>query len=99
VDAVQITGSFGPTGTGSREQREFTKVTKLQIIGCKTIIWETVGEGRLSVYDISGREVIREERTKSGEHRTDIRQLKNGIYFIKLKDNDERITEKQIIIR
>ena len=96
---VVITGSFGPTGTGSREQREFTKVTKLQIIGCKTIIWETVGEGRLSVYDISGREVIREERTKSGEHRTDIRQLKNGIYFIKLKDNDERITEKQIIIR
>ncbi|MGE3062245.1 MAG: T9SS type A sorting domain-containing protein [bacterium] len=48
------------------------------------IIWNTNTEATLTVYDISGREVIREESETIGEHKTDIRALKNVIYFIKL---------------
>ncbi|MGE3063852.1 MAG: T9SS type A sorting domain-containing protein [bacterium] len=48
---------------------------------------------------MSGRELIREESKTNGEHKTDIRALKNGIYFVKLKTDNESITEKQIIIR
>jgi len=53
----------------------------------------------LTVYDISGREIIREESKASGTHKTDIRHLKNGIYFIKLKTENQSITNKQIIIK
>ena len=51
------------------------------------------------MYDISGRELIKEESKASGTHKTDIRTLKNGIYFIKLKTENQSITLKQIIIR
>jgi hypothetical protein len=63
------------------------------------IVWNTNTEGTLTVYNISGREIIREESKASGTHKTDIRHLKNGIYFIKLKDDNQSITEKHLIIR
>jgi hypothetical protein len=63
------------------------------------IIWNTNTQGTLTVYDISGREIIREESKASGTHKTDIRHLKNGIYFIKLKTENQSITNKQIIIK
>jgi len=63
------------------------------------IIWNTNTEGTLTIYDISGRELIREESKTTSTHKTDIRTLKNGIYFIKLKTENQSITKKQIIIR
>jgi hypothetical protein len=48
------------------------------------------------VYNISGRELIREESKASGTHKTDIRHLKNGIYFVKLKNNNQTITKKYL---
>jgi hypothetical protein len=63
------------------------------------IIWNTNTQGTLTVYDISGREVIKEESKASGTHKTDIRHLKNGIYFIKLKENNRTIKEKHFLIR
>ncbi|MGE3062341.1 MAG: T9SS type A sorting domain-containing protein [bacterium] len=97
---VILRGDFGPTGI--QENREIKDVAELQSIrvtGCKTIEWNTNTEATLTVYDISGRELIKEESETTGEHKTDIKHLKNGIYFIKLKTNNESITQKQIIIR
>ncbi|MGE3062122.1 MAG: T9SS type A sorting domain-containing protein [bacterium] len=56
-------------------------------------------EATLTVYDISGRELIREESETAGEHKTNIRHLKNGIYFIKLSTGNQSITEKMVKIR
>lgn len=58
------------------------------------IQWNTNTQGALSIYDISGREVLKEESKTNGAHTTDIKQLKSGIYFIKLKDNDKAMIEK-----
>jgi hypothetical protein len=96
---VVLTGSFGPTGTGEcHEPCAVGCEPKIQMQS-QYIIWNTNTEGRLTVYDISGRELIREESKASGTHKTDIRHLKNGIYFIKLKDDNQSITEKHLIIR
>ena len=63
------------------------------------IIWNTTDKGTLTVYDISGRELIKEESKVSGTHKTDIRQLKNGIYFIRLEDGDRMKEGKFVKIR
>ncbi|MGE3062595.1 MAG: T9SS type A sorting domain-containing protein [bacterium] len=63
------------------------------------IIWNTNEEGTLTVYDISGRELIKEESETNGEHKTDIRHLKNGIYFIKLNANSQTIIDKMVRIK
>ncbi|MDD3803422.1 MAG: T9SS type A sorting domain-containing protein [bacterium] len=98
---VVITGSFGPTGTGERlELKEVTELQSIRVTGCNTIEWSTqTTQGTLTVYDISGREIIREESKASGTHKTDIRQLKNGIYFIKLHTENQSITEKMVRIK
>ncbi|HAV92129.1 TPA: hypothetical protein DCW38_02995 [candidate division WOR-3 bacterium] len=62
------------------------------------IIWNTTDKGILTIYDISGREVIKEESKKPGEHKTDIRHLKNGIYFIQLKTRKNIQTQKMVRI-
>ena len=99
VKPIVITGSFGPTGTGeSHEPYAESHGLKMQIQS-QYIVWNTNTEGTLTVYDISGREVIREESKTTGAHKTGIRHLKNGIYFIKLKDDNESITEKQVILK
>ncbi|MDD3803971.1 MAG: T9SS type A sorting domain-containing protein [bacterium] len=95
---VVITGSFGPAGIENPEPCAVGCEPKMQMQS-QYIVWNTTTQGTLTVYDISGREVIREESKASGTHKTDIRQLKNGIYFIKLKTENESITKKQIIIR
>ena len=96
---VVITGSFGPTGTEeSHEPCAVGHELKIQIQS-QYIIWNTTDKGTLTVYDISGRELIREESKASGTHKTDIRHLKNGIYFIKLKTENQSITQKQIMLK
>ena len=73
---------------------------KMQIqMQSQYIIWNTNTQGTLTVYDISGREVIKEESKTSDEHKTDIRHLKNGIYFTKLKTDNKEIIKKQIILK
>ncbi|MDD3804218.1 MAG: T9SS type A sorting domain-containing protein [bacterium] len=101
VDTMEIIGELELTGI--EERREIKEVTELQgirVTGCNTIEWITqTTQGTLTVYDISGREVIREESKTTGEHKTDIRHLKNGIYFIKLKTENQSITEKMVRIQ
>ena len=100
VDTMEITGELELTGTEeSREIKEVTELQSIRVTGCNIIEWNTNTEGTLIVYDISGRELIREESKTTGEHKTNIRHLKNGIYFIKLKTDKNTITEKQLIIR
>ncbi len=100
VKPIVITGSFGPTGVqDGREPCIGDSTCTVPTIQSQYIIWNTNTQGTLTVYDISGREVIREESKTTGEHKTDIRYLKNGIYFIKLKTENQSITEKQIIIK
>ncbi|MGE3063604.1 MAG: T9SS type A sorting domain-containing protein [bacterium] len=97
---VVITGSFGPEGTGeSREIKDVAELQSIRVTGCKTIEWNTNTEATLTVYDISGRELIKEESKTTGKHKTDIRALKNGIYFIKLSTENQSITEKMVRIR
>jgi hypothetical protein len=96
---VILKGDFGPEGTEeSHEPCAVGHELKIQIQS-QYIIWNTTDKGTLTVYDISGRELIREESKASGTHKTDIRHLKNGIYFIKLQTENQSITDKQIIIR
>ncbi|MGE3062745.1 MAG: T9SS type A sorting domain-containing protein, partial [bacterium] len=100
---VVLTGSFGPTGI--QENREpcalslGTCTCTVPTIKSQYIIWNTNEEATLTVYDISGRELIKEESKTIGEHKTDIRALKNGIYFVKLRDENKSITEKMVKIR
>ncbi|MGE3062063.1 MAG: T9SS type A sorting domain-containing protein [bacterium] len=97
---VILRGDFGPTGTEeSREIKDVAELQSIRVTGCKTIEWNTNEEATLTVYDISGRELIKEESETTGEHKTDIKHLKNGIYFIKLKTEKNTITTKQLIIR
>ncbi|MDD3804572.1 MAG: T9SS type A sorting domain-containing protein [bacterium] len=100
VDTMEIIGELEPTGIESHEIKEVTELQGIRVTGCNTIEWITqTTQGTLTVYDISGREVIKEESKASGTHKTNIRDLKNGIYFIKLKTENASITKKQIIIR
>ncbi|MGE3063888.1 MAG: T9SS type A sorting domain-containing protein [bacterium] len=100
---IVISGSFGPTGI--QENREpcalslGTCTCTVPTIKSQYIIWNTNTEATLTVYDISGRELIKEESKTTGEHKTDIRHLKNGIYFIKLSTENQSITEKMVRIR
>ncbi|MGE3062956.1 MAG: T9SS type A sorting domain-containing protein [bacterium] len=98
-----ISGSFGPTGTGENlepcAESLGTCTCTVPTIKSQYIIWNTNTEATLTVYDISGRELIKEESKTNGEHKTDIRDLKNGIYFIKLKTEKNIITEKQLILK
>ena len=55
------------------------------------IVWNTNTEGTLTVYDISGRELIKEESKITDTHKTDIEHLKNRIYFIKLKITNQSL--------
>ncbi|HAV92853.1 TPA: hypothetical protein DCW38_06705 [candidate division WOR-3 bacterium] len=98
---VILRGDFGPEGTEeSRVPCAVGCEPKIQIqMQSQYIIWNTNKEGTLTVYDISGRELIREESKASGTHKTDIRTLKNGIYFIKLKTENQSITQKQIMLK
>jgi len=105
---VVLTGSFGPTGIQERhepcaknlEPCALGHEPQIQMqIQSRYIMWNTNTQGTLTVYDISGRELITEESKATGEHKTDIRHLKNGIYFIKLKDDNQLITEKMVKIR
>ena len=99
VDTMEITGELELTGIQEhREPWAMSHEPKMQIQN-QYIIWNTNTQGRLTVYDISGRELIKEESKASGTHKTDIRHLKNGIYFIKLKTENQSITQKQIILR
>ncbi|MDD3803901.1 MAG: T9SS type A sorting domain-containing protein, partial [bacterium] len=83
-----------------REQKEVTELQGIRVTGCKTIEWITqTTQGALTIYDISGREVIKEESKKQGEHKTDIRQLKNGIYFIQLEENSRTLKGKLVKIK
>jgi len=96
---VILKGDFGPEGTEeSHEPCAVGHELKIQIQS-QYIIWNTTDKGTLTVYDISGRELIREESKASGTHKTDIRHLKNGIYFIKLKTENQSITQKQIMLK
>ncbi|MGE3062747.1 MAG: T9SS type A sorting domain-containing protein [bacterium] len=100
---VVLTGSFGPTGI--QENREpcalslGTCTCTVPTIKSQYIIWNTTMTSTLIVYDISGRELIREESKTNGEHKTDIRALKNGIYFIKLSTENQSIIEKMVRIK
>ncbi len=85
---------------GIQERREPCAVShelKMQMQS-QYIIWNTTDKGILTIYDISGREVIKEESKKPGEHKTDIRHLKNGIYFIQLKTRKNIQTQKMVRI-
>ncbi|MGE3062343.1 MAG: T9SS type A sorting domain-containing protein [bacterium] len=94
---VILRGDFGPEGTGeSREIKDVAELQSIRVTGCKTIEWNANTEATLTVYDISGRELIKEESKTTGEHKTDIRHLKNGIYFIKLKTMAKSYTVKYL---
>ena len=102
---VILRGDFGPEGIQERhvpwgknlEPCAVSCEPKIKIqMQSQYIIWNTNTEGTLTVYDISGREVIKEESKTTGKHKTDIRTLKNGIYFIKLKNNNQTITKKYL---
>ncbi|MDD3803808.1 MAG: T9SS type A sorting domain-containing protein [bacterium] len=100
-NSIAIIGNLGPEGTEERhELKEVTELQSIRVTGCNTIEWITqTTQGILTVYDISGREVIREESKTTGAHKTDIRQLKNGVYFIKLKESNKTIAKKHLLIR
>ncbi len=98
---IELRGTFfDMSGAGGRlEIKEVTELQGIRVTGCKTIEWSTqTTQGTLTVYDISGRELIREESKASGTHKTNIKHLKNGIYFIKLKTENQSITEKMVKI-
>ena len=96
---VILKGDFGPEGIQERHEPCAVGCELKIQMQSQYIIWNTNTEGTLTVYDISGRELIREESKASGTHKTDIRTLKNGIYFIKLKDGNKGIIKKQIILK
>jgi len=52
----------------------------------------------LTIYDISDREVIKEEPKKQCEHKIDIRHLKNGIYFIQVENKIRTLKGKLVKI-
>ncbi|MEO0233941.1 MAG: T9SS type A sorting domain-containing protein [candidate division WOR-3 bacterium] len=96
---IIITGSFGPNGFRERDKiSDIDKEEKIKIEG-QDIIWNTNTRGELVVYDLTGRKIIREETDISGEYKTDLRKLSNGVYFIKLKTENQTLTEKMIKIR
>ncbi|MGE3063654.1 MAG: T9SS type A sorting domain-containing protein [bacterium] len=68
-------------------------------INSQYILWNTTDKGSLTIYDLSGREVIKEESKTTWIHRTDIRHLKNGIYFIQIEDNDRTQKGKLVKIK
>ncbi len=94
---VILRGDFGPEGIqGRRVPCAVGCELKIQMQS-QYIIWNTnTDKGTMTVYNISGRELIREESKASGTHKTDIRHLKNGIYFVKLKNNNQTITKKYL---
>lgn len=96
---IVITGSFGPAGSGE-DNKAYGLSNKAGIqIESQQIIWNTTDRGVLIIYDISGREIIKEETARSGRHRTDIGQLNNGIYFVKVKEKNQTLTKKMVKIR
>ncbi|MDD3803248.1 MAG: T9SS type A sorting domain-containing protein, partial [bacterium] len=96
---VILKGDFGPEGIWDSTCTVPTKSELQMQIQNQYILWNTNTQGTLTVYDISGREVIKEESKTTGEHKTNIRDLKNGIYFIKLNTKNQSITEKYLILR
>lgn len=98
-EPIVISGSFGPMGIeeekGVIERGGYKEIEMLN----QSVIWNTKGRGVLVIYDISGREIIREERDMLGEYKTDISGLKNGIYFVKLQTGSKTITRKIVLIK
>ncbi|MDI6701028.1 MAG: T9SS type A sorting domain-containing protein [bacterium] len=89
-----INGNFSPAGNNEKKLLIEVENNDLKIeISEQYIIWNTLTEGMLMLYDITGREVIREE-SKGGKHKTNVKNLKKGIYFIKLKTPSHTIVKK-----
>ncbi|MEJ5307110.1 MAG: FG-GAP-like repeat-containing protein [candidate division WOR-3 bacterium] len=97
-EPIVISGSFGPTGIGEEELLVRNVDIEIEILK-QNVIWNTKGRGVLVIYDISGREIIREGRDMLGEYKTDISGLKNGIYFVKLQTGSKTITRKIVLIK
>jgi hypothetical protein len=48
---------------------------------------------------VNGSKIFEEKNKTIGEHKYNIEKLNSGIYFIRLKDGDEQINRKTVIIR
>ncbi|MEM4261028.1 MAG: T9SS type A sorting domain-containing protein [Candidatus Woesearchaeota archaeon] len=90
-----VSGSFSSAGNNEKKLLIKVENNDLEIEMSKQyIIWNTLTEGMLMIYDITGREVIKEESKRGGKHKTNIKNLKKGIYFIKLKTSSHTIIKK-----
>lgn len=99
VDYIAITGSFGTSGIEDNRHSELDSESDISIRNNTIYYSAKYPNSNITILDILGRPVYREEHSQSGEFDYNTSELMPGIYFVHLQDSENTITEKFIKLK
>lgn len=96
VDEIEILGN---TGTGIQQPAKVAnRVYPSPASGSVNIVYNTDGQGKAKIYDLTGSAVMTVNLTK-GINTLSISNLNSGLYFVKIEGDGIQTTTQKLIIR